>query len=231
MNDDRSKLEQLMRDRAAEVPHRQDAPPRMLGRARRRVVRNVLASVVAVGLIVAGASAGLANLGALRGPHHSLAGPPSTTAPATLACTAGDLRATASLQGAMGSVLGPIDVTNFSSKTCTLQGRPVVGLSSSTGHRLSPHVQATPPQWQVDGKAAPHGWPVVTLRPGAVAAIRIGWSNECPQLSGPARWTVGLGGGRGTLDVFGTDTGSPPPCNGATQPSILEVGPFEPGTE
>jgi hypothetical protein len=231
MDDDRTKLEQLLRDRAAEVPHRQAAPPQMLGRARRRVVRNALASVVAVGLIVAGASAGLAGLGALHGPHHPLASQPTSPPSSTLACTADDLRATASLQGAMGSVLGPIHLTNRGAKACTLQGRPVVGLTSSAGYPLSPQVRAVPPQWQVDGKAAPHGWPLVTLRPGAVAAIRIRWGNQCPQLSAPARWTVDLGGGRGTLEVSGTNTSSPPPCNGTAQPSTLEVGPVEPGTE
>lgn len=231
MNDDRTKLEQLMRDRAAEVPHRQDAPPQMLGRARRRIVRNTLASVVAAGLIVAGASAGLAGLGALHGPRHSLASQPTSPPTSTLACTAGDLRAFASWQGAMGSVLGPIELTNHTAAACTLQGRAVVRLTSAAGDPLSPQVVAVPPQWKVDRKAAPHGWPLVTLRPGATAAIRISWSNECPQLSSPARWTVDLGGGRGTLVVASTTGSFPPPCNGTAEPSILEVGPFEPGTE
>jgi len=232
MNDDRTKLKQLLRDRAAEVPHRQEVPAAMLGRARRRVARNAVASVVAVALIVAGASAGLASLGALRGPDHERPGGRSSTlAPSTLACSGGDLRATGAFGGAAGSVEGAIHVTNFSSKTCTLQGRAAVHLFTAAGRPLSPQVDAVPPQWKVDGRAAPKGWPVVTLRPGAVAAIRILWSNACPQLSSPAMWKVDLAGGRGTLDVFGTDGTFPPPCNGAAEPSTLEVGPFEPGTE
>lgn len=232
MSEDRTYLEQLLRDRAAEVPHRQEVPGAMLGRARRRVARNAIASVLAVGLVVAGASAGLASLSALRGPAHGRpGGSPSTSAPSTLACRAGDLRATGALGGAAGSVVGSIRLTNFSSRTCTLQGRPTVHLFTSASRPLLPQIDPVPPQWKVDRRAAPKGWPVVTLRPGAVAAIRISWSNECPQLSSPALWKVQLAGGRGSLDVFGADGTFPPPCNGPGEPSILEVGPFEPGTE
>jgi hypothetical protein len=126
-------------------------------------------------------------------------------------------------------VLGSIDLTNFSSKTCTLKGRPTLKLFSSATHELSVRLVNVAPQWQVNVAPAPHGWPVVSLRPGDVAAIRVRWTNPCPQLSGPALWRVDLGSGGGTLDVFGADATPPPPCNGATQPSTLEVGPFEPG--
>jgi hypothetical protein len=231
MYDDLRELERVLRDRAAEVPHIQMAPPKMLARARRRVVRNGLVTVVAVAVIVVGASAGLASLGALRGSNQGPATNPSTPVPAISPCTAGDLRATAALGGAAGSVEGSIRLTNFSSKTCTLNGRPTLQVLSSATHPLQVQVIDVAPQWQADKSPAPHGWPVVRLRPGGVAAIRVSWSNECPQLTAPALWKVNLGNGKGTLDVFGADGASPPPCNGPGEPSTLQVGPFEPGTE
>ena len=230
MSDDRTTLEQLLQQRATEVPYFQEAPRTMLVRARRRIVRNALTSVLAIGLIFLGASAGLAGLGVLRGstkiPGHS--GGERTPPPAfsSASCTAADLRATASLQGAAGSVIGSIDLTNFSSKTCTLSGRPTITLFSSVGHALTVHVVDVAPQWRADRAPRPNTWPVVNLRPGAAAAIRVRWTNECPQLSHPALWKVGLSGG--TVDVFGTDGTYPPPCNGTAEPSTLEVGPFEP---
>ena len=126
MNDDLTTLEEVLRTRAAEVPHLQEASPRMLVRARRRVVRNALASVAAAGLIVVAASAGLASL---RAPGSGLGGGTPTPAPSTSACSAADLRATAALDGAAGSVVGSIDLTNLGDRTCTLEGRPSLTIS------------------------------------------------------------------------------------------------------
>jgi hypothetical protein len=223
----------VMRDRAAEVPYLQQAPHRMLARAHRRVARNVLASVAAAVIIVAGASAGLASLGALRNDTGPAVSPPATHAstppPTTDACSATDLRATTALQGAAGSLVGAIHVTNTVSTSCTLTGRPTVTIRSSTGQPLAVTVRDVEPQWQADKTARPQGWPAVRLQPGSMAAIRIAWSNACPQLSGPARWTLNLGAG-GTLEVSDPDRTPPPPCNGPTEPSTLQVGPFEPTT-
>jgi Protein of unknown function (DUF4232) len=230
MNEDLDRLERELRDRAAQVPYLQEAPRTMLARARHRLARNALASFAAVGLIVVGASAGL---GALRSsgvgpashaPTHSPAPAPSTTS-----CRAADLRAKAALGGAAGSVIGTIDLTNDGATTCTLTGRPTVTLSASSGQGLSVQVVNAVAQWQADAKPTPAGWPVVSLHPGSTAAIRVRWSNACPQLSNPASWRVELGDGGGTLDVSGADTTYPPPCNGSAEPSTLEVGPFEPG--
>jgi uncharacterized protein DUF4232 len=226
MNDDLANLERVMRDRAAEVPYLQDVPRNMLVRARWRIARNALSSIVAAGLIVVAASAGLASLGASRSgiPGHSTAPVPSTPS-----CTAADLRATAALQGAAGSVSGAIDLTNFSARTCTLTGRPVLRIFSSPGHSLPVHVVDAAPQWRADRASPPAGWPVVRLDPGSAAAIRVRWTNQCPALANPALWSVELTSGSGTLDVFGADGTYPPSCLGAEEPSRLDVGPFEPG--
>jgi Domain of unknown function (DUF4232) len=230
MNDDLTRLENVLRERAAQVPSFQEMPTKMLARARRRIVRNALASVVAAGLIIAGASVGLAGLGALRGPNGVVPRGSSSSPPGASSrwCVAADLRATASLQGAAGSVVGSIDVANISTRTCTLEGRPTLTLLSSSGHEVRVRVVPVEPQWKADAASAPRGWPVVSLRPGSVAAIRVAWTNPCPQLTDPALWTVDLGSGKGALDVQGAAI-PPPPCNGPTLPSTLQVGPFEPG--
>jgi hypothetical protein len=227
MDDDLRQLDEVLRDRAAEVPQIQEVPPTMVARARRRVVRNAVVFVLGAAVIVVGASAGLATLGAQHGPGDAIPGDSGSSAPST-ACAAPDLRAEVSLGGAMGSVEGSIRLTNVAGGSCTLSGRPTVSIFDSQGHEVALHVTASEPQWQADGAPEPAGWPVVGLQPGSAASIRVRWSNACPQLSGPASWKVDLGNGGGTLD--GSDAGASlvPPCNGPSEPSTLEVGPFEP---
>lgn len=228
MDDDLNQLQHVLRDRAAEVPHVQDVPPTMLARARRRVARNAVVSALAAVVIVVGATAGLANLAALHGPRVAVPGDSGSAAPPSTACAAADLRANASLEGAMGSVEGSIGLKNVGGTTCTLTGRPTVSIFSSTGHEVSLQVTESEPQWQADGTSQPQGWPVVGVQPGSSASVRVRWSNACPQLSGPASWKVDLGNGRGTLDVPNAGASLVPPCNGPSEPSTLEVGPFEP---
>ena len=227
MDDDLTQLEGVLRDRAAEVPQVQDVPPTTVARARRRVARNAVVFVLGAAVIVVGASAGLANLGAEHGPGDVLPGDSGSSGPST-ACAAPDLRAEVSLDGAMGSVEGSIRLTNVGGGTCTLSGRPTVSIFSSTGHDVAPQVTESEPQWQADGAPEPAGWPVVSLQPRSAASVRVRWSNACPQLSGPASWKLDLGKGGGTLDVSGADASLVPPCNGPSEPSTLEVGPFEP---
>jgi hypothetical protein len=226
MDDDLTTLQQVLRDRGAEVPHLQEAPPRMLVRARRRVARNAVAAAVAAGIIIVGASAGLAGL---RASSSGLGGSSPTPTPSTSACTAGALQATAKLDGAAGSLIGSIDVTNRGDGTCTLEGYPSVTLTAPSGALLSLDVQQVDAQWQADQAPSPTGWPVVALRPGSAASTRLSLSNVCPQLVEPPRWTIDLTDGRGSLEVAGAD--SIPTCSGDAEPARLEVGPFEPGGE
>ena len=227
MDDDLTTLEHVLRERAAEVPPMQEVPPTLQARARRRIVRNGLSSLVAVALVVAGASGALAGLGALRDTGITPHGRSPKPVPSSSSCIAADLQATASLDGAAGSVVGSIQLTNTTAKTCTLEGQPVLTLFSSPSQEVPVQVSPVDPQWLADASSAPPGWPVVGLRPGASAAIRVRWTNACPQLTGPALWTIDLGSGRGTLEVSGADAF--PPCNGDAEPSTLQVGPFEPG--
>jgi len=68
---------------------------------------------------------------------------------------------------------------------------------------------------------------VVTLAPGGVASVRIGWADWCPDGRAAPLWRVAIPGS-GDVDVNGIDAVSPPPCNGPGQPSTIQVGPFEP---
>src|SRR6476661_8103391 len=167
MDDDLRQLDGVLRDRAAEVPQVQDVPPTMVARARRRVARNAAVFVLGAAVIVVGASAGLANLGTQHGP-----GDAGSSAPAS-ACAAPDLRAEVSLGGAMGSVEGSIRLTNVGGATCTLSGRPTVSIFDSSGHEVALQVVASQLQWKADGAPEPAGWPVVGLRPGSVASVRV----------------------------------------------------------
>jgi hypothetical protein len=225
MDDERNELERLLRDRAAEVSHLQAAPPGMLARARRRVVRNAAVSAVAAGVVAVAVSVAFANV------RSSTTDVPrsSTPIPPVAACTTADLHATAVLDGAAGSVEGSIRLTNHSGRTCTLEGRPILTIFSSADEEVPVDVQPDDAQWQVDTPASPPpGWPVVTLGPRDRAAVRVRWSNPCPELVNPARWTVELTTGPGSLDVLGAERTPPPNCLGPGGPSVLDVGPFEP---
>jgi hypothetical protein len=133
------------------------------------------------------------------------------------------------MEGAAGSRAGGILLQNWSDQTCTLGGLPPISLLDQAGERITSGVDfsATPPQWQVDHSPEPAGWPVVTLRPGDSAFVRLRWSNWCPDGRPTPRWEVGIPGG-GTIVVGGMDSVGPPPCNGQGQSSTIEVGPFEP---
>jgi hypothetical protein len=144
------------------------------------------------------------------------------------ACTAGELRANGALEGAAGSREGEIDFANFSDTTCTLQDRPGITLLESPGQPITSGVTFidTDAAWMVNGEQEPDGWPVVTLRPGDTASIRMRWGNWCPQGRAAPLWQVDLPGGGSVPVTNGME--EPPPCNGEGVPSTIEVGPFEP---
>ena len=134
------------------------------------------------------------------------------------------------MEGAAGSRQGMIELSNLSQQTCTLEGTPGVTLFDHDGNPITSGVTfvSAPAGWEVEGSPQPSGWPVVTMEPGDLASVRIRWSNWCPAGRAAPTWRMELPGGR-SADVNGLDTTGPPPCNGPTQPSTIEVGPFEPG--
>jgi hypothetical protein len=234
MNDLDEDLRELLARKAEDVSPHRHVPAALLGRARRRIALNALGVCVTVVVLAAGAFAGLRAFGGP--PIHQPVGtgtpPVSPTIPTTTvsACTAAGLRATASMQGAAGSREGTIALTNGSGEACTLDGTPTITLLDENLNPITSGIAfgRSSPGWEVDASPTPPGWPVVTLQPGAAASVRILWSNWCPDGRATPTWRIEVPGG-GTVDVGGLDAAGPPPCNGPSQPSTIEVGPFEPG--
>jgi hypothetical protein len=234
MNDIRDDLHELLQRKADQVPLHRDVPPSLVGRARRRIAVNALGTGLIVVLLAGGAIAGLRSFGTATVDRpagvptaSSAPGTPTSTIPA---CSSGSLRAVGSMDGAAGSREGSISLTNFSDATCTLQGRPTITLMNGNLKPITSGVvfSKSPPGWRANGSPKPAGWPVVTIRRGASASIRIRWTNWCR--SRAPLWRLGISGG-GTIDVVnGLDAVSPPPCNGPGLPSTIEEGPFEPGS-
>jgi hypothetical protein len=234
VNDLHDDLRELLRRKADEVPTHRTMPRSLVRRARGRIAVNALAVGLTVAVFAGGLLAGVRTFGAAHDTQEA-GQPPSITPPTSPAaskpaCTGGQLRANASIEGAAGSREGAVTLTNFSDTTCTLQGRPTVQLLHAN---LTPIVSGitflpSPPGWKVDALPKPKGWPVVTLHPGKAALVRIRWSNWCPDGRAAPLWRLDIPGG-GTVDVTnGFDELGPPPCNGMGQPSTVEVGPFEP---
>jgi hypothetical protein len=239
MTDMLDDLRQLLQRKADQVPPHQDVPRSLVGRARRRIALNAIGVAVGVVVLAGGAFAGVRAIGSspahapqIGGSPPAHHGRPTPHASGTSACTGSQLRAVGSLQGAMGSREGGITLTNFSDTTCTLQGTPTIELLDQNLQPITSGVTfgPSPAGWQANASPQPAGWPVVTLRAGDAALVRIRWSNWCPQGRAAPLWRADIPGG-GSVDVVnGMDQLSPPPCNGPSQPSTIEVGPFEPAS-
>ena len=123
---DDKRLRTLLGELADEVPTHRSVPPALEARFRRRVAMN---SVVIGTMIVALGVGAFATVRAL-GPNKASIAPltSSSAATTTPACRAGQLRAIGSMTGAAGSREGYIELHNYSAKTCTLRGTPIIAL-------------------------------------------------------------------------------------------------------
>ncbi len=135
-------------------------------------------------------------------------------------CSAGSLSATASLQGATGSLLGGIELTNVGRRACVLPERPVVRLM--WGGRIIAVRRTTLPV-----RAAPLG----LLKPGKSAFAGLQWRNWCgerPSGDSPfrPRLLLTLARGRGTLRVELQEPVTAPRCAAPLAASTLAVGHF-----
>jgi len=175
---DDKRLRTLLGELADEVPTHRSVPPALEARFRRRVAMN---SVVIGTMIVALGVGAFATVRAL-GPNKASIAPltSSSAATTTPACTAGQLRAIGSMTGAAGSREGYIELRNYSAKTCTLRGTPIIALYDvSTRISTSLIFDRTIAQWQADAAARPAGWPVVPLGAlGSGARLRCGGSRS-----------------------------------------------------
>src|SRR2546428_9823381 len=109
-------LRELLRRRAGEVPPHVDVPRSMVRRARRRIAMNALGVTVVIAALGTGAFAGLRAINKTPAPGFVRPGPPSAQATpsgsTTSACASEQLRAVASMEGAAGSRVGAIRLTN-----------------------------------------------------------------------------------------------------------------------
>jgi hypothetical protein len=234
VNEIDDQLRQLFLRKAADVAPHREVPRSLVTRARRRIALNALSVGIGVVVLATGAFVGVR---ALSGPParqpigHSTRPPvrPTTSGAPVAECASAQLRAVASLEGAAGSRVGAIVLTNASDAACTLQGRPDITVLNHNGDPITSGVTftASSPQWAADGSPQPKDWPVVTLQPGDRASVRIGWSNWCLDGGAVPTWRMGIPAG-GTVDVSGLDASTVAPCNGPGQPSTIQVGPFEP---
>src|SRR6185437_11284400 len=118
-------------------------------------------------------------------------------------CTATDLNASTSLQGATQSIVGLILLTNVSASACTVQGIPTVQLQDKNGATfdVTQINQTNPPEKPV------------TLQPGQQASVRILWANFCAADShpGPYRAKVTIPGDSALTAILRDVSNTPTP--------------------
>jgi hypothetical protein len=139
------------------------------------------------------------------------------TVAALPACKPGSLAGEAALQGATGSLLGELRVTNIGARACTLPERPTVRIAWAGTTLAVRRVQLA---------ASPT--PLRVLRPGSKAGAMLQWRNWCGQLPSPfrPRLLVTLGAVRGSLRVDVASPVTAPRCDSRYEPSTLAVGRF-----
>ena len=222
MSDIDDRVRETLWQRSRDLPPHLEVPHTLTKRVRRRIARNGLIVGTTALVTVAGVLVGMRAFGSSR--IH----PPFPTGGQRQACTADQLEATASLEGAAGSREGSIVVTNRSGVACRLRGTPRLELLDPSLGAITSGITfgSGPPAWKKDGTPEPEGWPVVTIDPGDAASIQIRWSNWCPDGRAAPTWRVDVEDG--AVEVGGVRDVYPPPCNGESLPSTIEVGPFEP---
>ncbi|MGI8855067.1 MAG: DUF4232 domain-containing protein [Thermomicrobiales bacterium] len=133
-----------------------------------------------------------------------------------LACRAANLSADAQWQGALGSRIATVTVTNNGTDACSLAAYPVVGIVDAQGQPVPTDTNAFTDATDAGG--------ALVLQPGQQAATNVQWSNRCPQAAASDVFSlrVTLPGNSGTFTV----PTSVPPCLGDTQSSHLGQQPF-----
>src|SRR5437899_5990595 len=207
-------VRELLRRKADEVPLHGQVPSALVGRTRRRIAVISIGVGLAVVALAGGAFASVrATQNHQANPHPFQSGSTTPAVTTTPACTAGQLRAVGSMDGAAGSREGAVRLTNNSNKTCTLRGTPAITLLDGNLHPITTGVaySSSPSAWQANGSPQPAGWPVVTLAPFKAASFRVRWGNWCPQGRTAPLWHIHIPGS-GTVDGNGLEAVSPPPC-------------------
>jgi hypothetical protein len=198
--------------------------PRSRAATRRSTLRSGVVFVPAVATLVSVALAG--STSAAPAPvipwldKHPVRA--SVHPPLAPSCRAQDLRAKLFLQGATGSLVGGVRLTNGGRSACSLLGRPQIVFTGAAASSTTWHVKklARSPE-PPDVLADPPG-SLRALQPGKSAGVALFWSNWC-------------GARPDGIDIVlanGTDLVIPvaqtPRCDAKQAPSILSVTPFAP---
>jgi hypothetical protein len=219
VNEIGEQVREMLRERSGDIDPRFEVPRSVTTRTKRRIALNALAVATTVVVASAGAFAGLRAVTREKTAD-------GITAPA--ACLGAQLHATAVMEGAPGSREGAISVANASGDVCALKGVPSIRLFEGNGDPITSGIAFVrgEPMWEKEALPEPAGWPTVTLRSGEAVSVQLRWSNWCPDGRPAPTWRIVLPDG--SVDVSGMEDVYPPPCNGVGQPSIIDVGPFEP---
>jgi hypothetical protein len=232
MADVEDRLREVLNRKAGDVQPLPEPPTGMLRRARRRVALTVTGGVLAATLVAAGAflsvrAVVVAGNGLPAG--HVPAPSGSVTPPLVGGCLPSSIAGVVSLDGAAGSYVGSILLTNTGSGSCVLSGRPKIELIGPGGP-FDVRLASTQPWWMANQSGEPEGWPVVTLGPGDAAEIRTSWSNWCAGRP-PTSWRITLSGvGQSQSVAVPVDQSAVPNCMATGSPSLVQRGPFEPKT-
>lgn len=158
--------------------------------------------------------------------------PVASAAVDTTACLADDLTASASYQGATGSMVGSIIFTYNGSGTCNLTGTPTIQIDDADGQPL----KTTQVAMSLGATQKP-----VTLESGQQAALPFTWSNWCATATSVTAtatpdsrgftFAVTVSPGAKAMMIpallsAGTPNTSAPRCDDAQSGSTLSVGGF-----
>jgi len=139
--------------------------------------------------------------------------------PLAPACRASQLRAELFLQGATGSLVGGVQLTNAGPGACALLGRPRVSFAGGTDRVV---VQASPAQSTPDDALVDPPGSLRALAPGKAASVSLWWSNWCGSVPTALRLELPSG----TAVVLPLRRASR--CDDPSAPSTIQVGPFQP---
>jgi hypothetical protein len=142
--------------------------------------------------------------------------PKPTATPAPSACDPAKLAARITLwEGAAGSRIAHVELTNANSQTCTIRAMDKPQLVDGKGSVL------------INGQT-PSSAAVVTLAPGDVVTTLVEDSNYCgpnPVAPVSVAFVQSPSGRFVATPVSPTDT-TVPPCNGAGQPPVIDMHPW-----
>jgi hypothetical protein len=144
-------------------------------------------------------------------------------------CRASQLGSRLSLQGATGSLVGGVDLTNDGPRACALLGRPVVSFAGATEPVM---VLAAAPQTGRDDALLDPPGSLRALAHGKTASVTLWWSNWCGRgataggRGGVPPRAIRLGLPGGTAVVLPLRRASR--CDDPHAQSTIQVGPFQP---